>query len=85
MGINLGDPIFRGIYHGKRAHEDDFDGVLKRAVDAGCVKLMVTGSDLVESKNAVKIAQEHRKRLLSQKRLCLGRNWDVARALLTGW
>ena len=60
MGINLGDPIYRGIYHGKESHEDDLDEVLQRAVEAGCLKLMVTGSDLAESRNAVKIAQEHR-------------------------
>ncbi|KAA6410550.1 MAG: deoxyribonuclease tatD [Lasallia pustulata] len=59
VGINLGDAIFRGIYHGKQAHEDDLEGVLQRAVDAGCVKLMVTGSDLEESKKAVKMAEEH--------------------------
>ena len=61
VGINLGDPIFRGVYHGKQVHEDDLNDVLQRAVDAGCVKLMVTGSDLEESKKAVKMAGEHRR------------------------
>ena len=61
VGINLGDPVFRGIYHGKQAHEDDLNDVLQRAVDAGCVKLMVTGSDLEESQKAVKMAEEHRR------------------------
>ncbi|EKG21472.1 Deoxyribonuclease TatD-related protein [Macrophomina phaseolina MS6] len=59
IGINLGDPIFRGVYHGKQAHEDDFDGVLERAKAAGCEKMMVTGSDLKESEHAVQIAREH--------------------------
>lgn len=59
VGINLGDPIFRGVYHGKQAHDDDMNHVLKRAVDAGCIKLMVTGSDLKESRNAIKLAEEH--------------------------
>ncbi|KAL2355578.1 deoxyribonuclease tatD [Cryomyces antarcticus] len=59
IGINLGDPIFRGIHHGKQAHGDDFADVLKRATDAGCKKLMVTGSDLKESQHAVDIAREH--------------------------
>ena len=66
VGINLGDPIYRGIQHGKQSHEDDLDDVLQRAVEAGCLKLMVTGSDLVESRNAIKIAQEHRKWILFQ-------------------
>lgn len=59
IGINLGDPIFRGVYHGKQAHEDDFEGVLERARAAGCEKMMVTGSDLKESEHAVQIAKEH--------------------------
>lgn len=61
IGINLGDPIFRGVYHGKQAHEDDFEGVMERALAAGCEKMMVTGSDLKESEHAVQIAKEHRK------------------------
>ncbi|KAI9831446.1 MAG: hypothetical protein M1819_005045 [Sarea resinae] len=59
VGINLGDPIFRGIYHGKQAHEDDFRDVIQRAIGAGCEKLMVTGSDLKESQHAIEIAKEH--------------------------
>ena len=61
MGINLGDPVFRGIYHEKQAHEDDLDDVVQRAVDAGCVKMMVTGSDLKESTHAVDVAKRYRK------------------------
>ncbi len=60
MGINLGDPVFQGIYHGKQVHEDDFADVLQRAVSAGCKKLMVTGSDLRESQRAIDIAKSHR-------------------------
>ncbi|KAL9095709.1 MAG: hypothetical protein Q9165_002141 [Trypethelium subeluteriae] len=59
IGINLGDPVFRGIYHGKRGHHDDFEHVLQRALEAGCRKLMVTGSDLKESEHAVDIAKAH--------------------------
>jgi TatD DNase family protein len=61
IGINLGDPVFRGLYHGKQAHEDDFEDVLQRAKDIGCQKFMVTGSDLKESKHAVALAEAHRK------------------------
>lgn len=60
MGINLGDAVFRGIHHGKKAHEDDLDDVLQRAMDVGCVKMMVTGSDLEQSEKAVRMAKEHR-------------------------
>ena len=60
VAINLSDPVFRGIYHGKTVHEDDLRDVIQRAVDLGCVKLMVTGSDLEESRKAVEMAGDHR-------------------------
>ncbi|KAI9852971.1 MAG: hypothetical protein M1824_001642 [Vezdaea acicularis] len=62
VGINLTDPVYRGFYHGrrgKRSHDDDFAEVLTRARLAGCTKLMVTGSDLHESRDAVKLAQDY--------------------------
>lgn len=59
VGINLTDNIYRGLYHGKKAHDDDLEHVLRRAADVGCVKMMVTGSDLQESKKAVRMAEEH--------------------------
>ena len=60
IGINLGDPVFRGLYHREQRHENDFDDVLQRAMDVGCKKFMVTGSDLEESKNAISVAENHR-------------------------
>ena len=60
IGINLSDPTYRGNYHGKQVHEDDTKYVLQRAVDSGCIKFMVTGSDLAESKRAITLAEEHR-------------------------
>ncbi|KAK5697158.1 hypothetical protein LTR97_007293 [Elasticomyces elasticus] len=59
IGINLSDSIFRGVYHGKRAHEDDLQHVVQRALEAGVRKMMVTGSDLQESKNAIKLAEDY--------------------------
>jgi TatD DNase family protein len=52
--------VFRGRYHGKQAHEDDLDDVVKRALDVGCLKMMVTGSSLKESQHAVAIARQYR-------------------------
>lgn len=60
IGINLSDPMFHGTYHGKKAHDDDLDDVIQRAKDVGCSKFMVTGSDLVESAEAVNIARKYR-------------------------
>lgn len=59
IGINLGDPVFRGVYHGKRAHDDDLDDVVKRAIDMGCHKMMVTGSDLKESAHSVELSAQY--------------------------
>lgn len=59
IGINLTDPIFRGQYHGTQRHEDDFEDVIKRGLEAGCEKFMVTGSDLAESKHAIEISKAH--------------------------
>lgn len=59
IGINLGDPVFRGRYHGKQSHQDDFADVLQRALEVGCRKMMVTGSDLKESEHAIGIAKDH--------------------------
>lgn len=51
--------MFRGMYHGKNVHEDDLQDIIDRAVEAGCRKFMVTGSDLLESRHAVDLAREH--------------------------
>ncbi|KAK4120019.1 hypothetical protein N657DRAFT_649592 [Parathielavia appendiculata] len=58
IGINLADPIFRGRYHGKSRHPDDLKGVVGRAVDVGCTKLIVTGSSFKSSRDALKLARE---------------------------
>jgi TatD DNase family protein len=64
VGINLGDPVFRGVYHGRRGHEDDLEQVVQRALDVGCTKLMVTGSDLKESAHAIALAKQFRRQRL---------------------
>ncbi|PBP16997.1 deoxyribonuclease Tat-D [Diplocarpon rosae] len=60
IGINLTDPIFRGTYHGTQRHEDDLSDVIQRAVAIGCEVLIVTGSDLEHSEQAVLLAQDYR-------------------------
>ncbi|KAK4142769.1 deoxyribonuclease Tat-D [Dichotomopilus funicola] len=58
IGINLADPIFRGRYRGKVAHPDDLEGVVARAVEVGCTKLIVTGSSMKSSRNALQLAKQ---------------------------
>ncbi|PVH81764.1 Mg-dependent DNase [Cadophora sp. DSE1049] len=60
IGINLTDPVYIGLYHGTQRHENDLSAVVRRAVDIGCEKLIVTGSDLEHSKDAVRLAGEFR-------------------------
>ena len=61
IGINFTDPTYSGIYHGKEAHENDLDAVIKRATTAGVKKFMVTGSDLPESRKAIELAKAYRR------------------------
>ncbi|KAK9356820.1 hypothetical protein V1505DRAFT_369366 [Lipomyces doorenjongii] len=63
IGANLTDPMFRGFYHGKQSHPDDFDEVLKRATQQGVRKMLVTGSNLIESESAIQLARNNRKLL----------------------
>ncbi|PSS00585.1 hypothetical protein BD289DRAFT_423950 [Coniella lustricola] len=59
IGINLADPIFRGVYNGKQRHDDDLAGVVGRARQVGCTKLIVTGSSFKSSKDALTIAKQY--------------------------
>ncbi|KAI0116328.1 TatD family hydrolase [Nemania sp. FL0031] len=59
IGINLADPIFRGVYHGKERHPDDLQAVVSRAHEVGCQKLLITGSDFKSSRHALDIAKEY--------------------------
>ncbi|PQE09645.1 deoxyribonuclease Tat-D protein [Rutstroemia sp. NJR-2017a WRK4] len=59
IGINLTDPVYSGIYYETQRHPADLPSVLSRARAAGCEKLIVTGSDLEESRKAVELSKEH--------------------------
>ncbi|EIW86875.1 Mg-dependent DNase [Coniophora puteana RWD-64-598 SS2] len=59
IGVNLTDPVFRGIYHGRKKHEDDFLAILERSRAAGVKSMIVTGGSLSESTEALKLAEKH--------------------------
>ncbi|KAJ7099625.1 hypothetical protein C8R43DRAFT_1048592 [Mycena crocata] len=57
IGVNLTDPVFRGTYYGKKRHDDDMESLLNRATSAGVKSLIVTGSSLSESRQALTLAK----------------------------
>ncbi|KAI0756797.1 Mg-dependent DNase [Daedaleopsis nitida] len=58
IAVNLTDPVFRGLYHGKRKHDDDLQAMLERSRAAGVKSMIVTGSSLHESKEALELANQ---------------------------
>ncbi|EPY49248.1 TatD protein [Schizosaccharomyces cryophilus OY26] len=59
IGFNATDPVFRGFYHEKQRHVDDFDAILSRALSKGVQKMMITGDNVVNSREALKLANQH--------------------------
>lgn len=59
IAVNLTDPMFRGIYHGKQAHVDDFSQMLERSKYSGVQTMIITGTSLNDSKESLIIAKEH--------------------------
>ncbi|KII93770.1 hypothetical protein PLICRDRAFT_171480 [Plicaturopsis crispa FD-325 SS-3] len=59
IGVNLTDPVFRGIHRGKRKHDDDFEAMLERSRAAGLKSMIITGGSLHESKEALHLAKQH--------------------------
>ncbi|KAJ7900173.1 Mg-dependent DNase [Mycena olivaceomarginata] len=58
IAVNLTDPVFRGTYHGKKKHDDDMDSMLERARKAGLKSMIITGTSLEESRDALSLARE---------------------------
>ncbi|KAF9144275.1 TatD DNase [Mortierella sp. GBA39] len=59
IGINLTDPMFRGLYNGKQAHVDDLAQVLFRSKRAGVDRMIVTAGNLSDCKEALDLVKNH--------------------------
>lgn len=58
IGFNLTDDMFCGIYHGKKYHESDIPNILNRAYQRNVRAVLVTGSSIEESQEAIKLIKD---------------------------
>ncbi|KAM3164446.1 hypothetical protein ACU8KH_01352 [Lachancea thermotolerans] len=56
IGLNLTDPMYQGLYNGKQYHQPDIQRVLRRAQQARVHAMLLTGSSIHESQEAVALA-----------------------------
>lgn len=64
IAVNLGDPMFRGVYHDKTKHpgtisvliQDDLQHVLERAKNAGVDAQIITAGSLAELPEVLELA-----------------------------
>ncbi|CCD25238.1 3'-5'-exodeoxyribonuclease NDAI_0E04210 [Naumovozyma dairenensis CBS 421] len=59
IGLNLTDPMYQGIYNGKKYHESDIKQVLNRAVDRHVKCGLLTGSSWKESNQAIALSHKY--------------------------
>lgn len=58
IGLNLTDPMYRGVYNGKQYHGADVHTVISRAFERGVKAALLTGSSLKESREAIALAND---------------------------
>ena len=59
IAVNMTDPMFQGNYHGKTRHEADVEHVVARARARGVKKMLLTGTSLAESREALAMAKKY--------------------------
>ncbi|SMN20618.1 similar to Saccharomyces cerevisiae YBL055C 3'--_5' exonuclease and endonuclease with a possible role in apoptosis [Maudiozyma saulgeensis] len=58
IGFNLSDPMFQGVYHGKKYHTSDISNILYRAQERQVKVTLLTGSSIVESKQVIELKDQ---------------------------
>jgi TatD DNase family protein len=51
--------MFTGLYRGKTLHESDLDQVVQRAKERGVERMIITGTSLEGSREAVELAKRY--------------------------
>jgi hypothetical protein len=59
IAVNLTDPMYRGEYHGKARHPSDLDQVVTRAREAGVERILITGTSIKETGEALELAKKY--------------------------
>lgn len=59
IGVNLTDPVFKGSYRGKQAHQDDFKDIMSRAENIGVEKMIITVGRKEESPEAIEMCKSN--------------------------
>lgn len=59
IAVNLTDPMFQGKYHGRKRHDPDLPAVLERAKGKGVERILITGTSLEESREALNMAKQY--------------------------
>jgi len=65
IAVNLTDPMYRGEYHGKTRHASDLDQVVDRARLSGVERILITGTSLQETKDALELAKKYSMSMMS--------------------
>ena len=56
IAANLSDEKFKGIYNGKKYHEDDTESVLKRAAEYNVAKMLFAAGNYEDAEESYKLA-----------------------------
>ncbi|ODV86039.1 hypothetical protein CANARDRAFT_233251 [[Candida] arabinofermentans NRRL YB-2248] len=70
VGLNLTDEMFKGHYRNNKHHEEDIESVLKKAKFFNVSKVMLTGSSLKESEEAIRLANTYTDPIIYPKVSC---------------